>query len=132
MNSLAEFSPPTVKQIQKDIDSALKLEDAALGAAGSIDGAGLQEYKGPRFLRPEADYNDAQMSQADVVKYDTSLLTEEFKLSGSGSISGSQGNQYRMLVSRICYAIGDCCGGTLPGGGGTSQYGNGIIPLYRS
>ena len=130
MNDLASYSPATVRSIQANIDEAQKLEDDYSGSINSIEGTGLKRYKGPRFLRPSESYNEAPMSQADVVKYDTSLLQEEFEVSEGGSISAKQGSRYNALSARICEAIGHCCGNQFPGGGG--NYGQGIIPLYRS
>ena len=138
MNELADYSPATVRSIQADIDSALAIEgqyeEGLIG--GNIEATGIKSYKGPRFLRPEVQYNDPPMNKADVVEYDTSLLQEEFTLEEGGSISQNQGQRYWVLTGRICQAIGDCCGGGdgSSGIGGGSGLGRspGIIPLYRS
>jgi hypothetical protein len=125
MNSLADFSPPTVTSVQTWIDQWKALDEqwSIIIASGDVAGSYATEYEG---LRPGAVVTrDDMLSKADVLEWDTET---QFKVkisggSGSGSsLAGAIRDQMTALAHRICSALSIC---HLMDGGGSA--GNGQL-----
>jgi len=108
MNALASLSTADVAQVQAWIDEVIALEATQAGAVadGTAHLGNATEYEGP--IPGTTPTREQQLSQADVLQWDTSLLKARYGFSGGGPGATAQGQrEQRMqaLITRIAQTL---------------------------
>lgn len=107
LNVVASLQPAAVAQVQGWVDEVVALEAAQAGeiAAGTAHLGNAEEYEGP--IPGTTPTRDQQLSQADVLQWDTSLLKARYRF-GSGARATAQGQRearIELLIERIAQTL---------------------------